>query len=145
MLEIITMTVRINTQILGATLGILIQFSELMNIEATLLHLESQWMNLDFGLTHNLIHISTTGAAYTWNNGRGAHRHTERRLDRSICTPNWIDSCTSVNCSTLIRHRSYHHPILLEFHMSDHKFSSRFKFMKMWSFDAVQKRRVSKR
>jgi len=82
---------------------------------------------------NNLIHLPTRGAAFTWRNGREGHRYTERRLDRCICNHSWIDTCNNVTSSTLIRNRSDHHPILLEFLINDHKFTSQFKFMKMWS------------
>ncbi|GAU22346.1 hypothetical protein TSUD_106740 [Trifolium subterraneum] len=39
----------------------------------------------------NLIHLPTTGAEFTWNNGRRSLRHTEKRLDRAICNQSWLD------------------------------------------------------
>jgi hypothetical protein len=40
----------------------------------------------------NLLHLPTRGADFTWNNGRGGTRHTEKRLDRAICNQLWIDT-----------------------------------------------------
>ncbi|MCH81726.1 RNA-directed DNA polymerase (Reverse transcriptase), partial [Trifolium medium] len=51
--------------------------------------------------TNHLIHLPTSGAYYTWANGRRGRRHTERRLDRAICNQNWLEVCTSLVCSTL--------------------------------------------
>ncbi|PNY16800.1 ribonuclease H, partial [Trifolium pratense] len=36
-----------------------------------------------------LIHLDTSGAFYTWSNGREGQRFTERRLDRAICNQEW--------------------------------------------------------
>ncbi|KEH22090.1 hypothetical protein MTR_7g032505 [Medicago truncatula] len=69
----------------------------------------------------------------TWRSGRSGTRNTERRLDRCICNQRWMDFVSSVNCSTLIRNQSDHYPILLYFQLTNHKFSSQFKFLKMWS------------
>jgi len=44
-----------------------------------------------------------------------------------------IDSCTSISCNTLLRHKSDHYPILLEIKTGDTTFSSSFKFLSMWS------------
>ncbi|WJX67284.1 hypothetical protein P8452_51763 [Trifolium repens] len=80
-----------------------------------------------------LMHLPTTGAFFTWTNGRGGSRHTERRLDRTICNQAWLDACTSLNCSTLIRNRSDHFPLLFDFNTHNLSFKSSFKFMRMWS------------
>lgn len=81
--------------------------------------------------TNNLIHLPTRGAAFTWRNGREGYRYTEKRLDRCVCNHSWIDLFSSVSCSTLIRNRSDHHPIIMEFIINPHQFKS--QFMKMWS------------
>ena len=44
-----------------------------------------------------------------------------------------INTCTSLACSTLTRHQSDHFPILLDFQTSSVRYSSNFKFLKMWS------------
>ncbi|GAU50480.1 hypothetical protein TSUD_409650 [Trifolium subterraneum] len=80
-----------------------------------------------------LLHLSTSGATFTWSNGRGGSRHTERRLDRTICNQDWVDACTSMNCSTLVRTTSDHYPLLLDCNTHDLSFKASFKFMKMWS------------
>ncbi|GAU22700.1 hypothetical protein TSUD_138230 [Trifolium subterraneum] len=83
----------------------------------------------------NLIHLPTHGAEFTWNNGRGGFRHTEKRLDRAICNHAWMDLCNVSSVSTLIRHKSDHFPLLLEVQLSSLSLASSFKFMKMWSSD----------
>jgi hypothetical protein len=70
---------------------------------------------------------------FTWANGREGRRHTERRLDRVICNQNWLNVCNSLNVSTLVKHKSDHFPLLLEFDNSTHSFASQFKFMQMWT------------
>jgi hypothetical protein len=82
--------------------------------------------------TNNLYHIPTRGVQFTWSNGRGRARHTERRLDRAICNQSWLDHCESLTISTLTRHKSDHFPILLEFKTSSISKATPFRFMKMW-------------
>jgi exonuclease III len=87
----------------------------------------------DWTDTNFLIHLPTTGAYLTWSNGRKGARHTERRLDRAICNQDWMDACTTLGCSTLVRNQSDHYPLLLNFTNHNLTFKSSFKFMKMWS------------
>jgi len=60
---------------------------------------------------NNFHHLPTRGVQFTWSNGRDAHRHTERRLVRAICNHAWLDLCSSLNVSTLIKHKSDHFPL----------------------------------
>lgn len=82
---------------------------------------------------NNLHHLPTRGVQLTWSNGRNAQRQTERRLDRAICNHAWLDVCSSLNVSTLIKHKSDHFPLLLEFEITPRSFMSQFKFMQMWT------------
>jgi hypothetical protein len=81
----------------------------------------------------NLLHLPTRGAVYTWNNGRGGNRHTEKRLDRVVCNQSWLDFCNISSVSTLTKHKSDHYPLLLDFQVTTIPFASNFKFMRMWS------------
>ncbi|KAK2352799.1 hypothetical protein QL285_090510 [Trifolium repens] len=81
----------------------------------------------------NLIHLPTTGAEFTWVNGRRGARFAERRLDRAVCNQAWMDMCTSLNVSTLTRHKSDHVPLLLDFKLNLISVASQFKFLRMWS------------
>jgi hypothetical protein len=63
---------------------------------------------------NNLIHLPTKGAFFTWSNGRRGSRNTQRRLDRAICNQLWLDMCTSISCSILIKTRSDHYRIVEE-------------------------------
>jgi hypothetical protein len=87
----------------------------------------------DWTDTNFLIHLPTTGAYLTWSNGRRGARHTERRLDRAICNQDWMDACTTLGCSTLVRNQSDHYPLLLNFTNHNLAFKSSFKFMRMWT------------
>jgi hypothetical protein len=81
--------------------------------------------------SNNYIHLPTRGMNYTWSNGRRGLNHTEKRLDRSICTLDFIDTCTSISCSTLTKTRSDHFPLLLDFQFSNVRHASTFRFMSM--------------
>jgi hypothetical protein len=81
----------------------------------------------------NLFHLPTRGAEFTWNNGRGGHRHTEKRLDRAVCNQSWLDFCSVTSVSTLTKHKSDHFPLLLDFQITVSSFASSFKFLRMWS------------
>ncbi|GAU35456.1 hypothetical protein TSUD_364120 [Trifolium subterraneum] len=54
-----------------------------------------------------LVHLPTTGAFFTWSNGRDGARFTERRLDRTVVNQFWLDSCTSLSCNTLVKNRMW--------------------------------------
>jgi len=81
----------------------------------------------------DLLHLPTKGALFTWKNGIEGNRFTQRRLDRPICNQSWLDLCSSTSCSSLIRTKSDHYPLLLDFKTVDIPFSSNFKFLKMWA------------
>jgi hypothetical protein len=81
----------------------------------------------------NLIHLHTHGAFFTWANGRRGRHYTQKRLDRVICTQDWIDACNSVNVSTLTKDKSDHFPLLFEFSNLSSRIASPFKFLKMWT------------
>lgn len=83
--------------------------------------------------TNHLIHLPTRDSFFTWSNRRGGNAFTERRLDRSICNQSWLDMCSSLSCSTLLRHPSDHSPLLLDFNHTTSRFGSQFKFLKMWA------------
>jgi exonuclease III len=73
--------------------------------------------------TFNLIHLPTRGASFTWSNGRGGTRHTERRLDRVICNQAWLDLCSTSTVSSLTKLRSDHFPLLFEFKLTNTSFA----------------------
>lgn len=80
-----------------------------------MISLSGQTLMIDFqnwSYTNELIHIPTKGAEFTWNNRISGHRHTKRRLDRTICNQMWIDSCSTLSCTTLVNTCSISHPIL---------------------------------
>jgi hypothetical protein len=79
-----------------------------------------------------LVHLPTNGAEYTWNNGTGINRCTERRLDRAITNQIWLDSCHTLSVSALTKHHSDHYPLLLDVQVNNIPFASQFKFMRMW-------------
>jgi hypothetical protein len=93
--------------------------------------------------SNGFIHLPTRGTSFTWSNGRRRHHSTEKRLDRTICNQDWLNSCASTSCSTLSRSKSDHHPLLLDFQISSVRFATSFKFMQMWSHHADCKSIIS--
>jgi len=83
--------------------------------------------------TNQLIHLSTRGSLFTWSNRRGGNAFTERTVDMSICNHSWLDMCSSLSCSNLLRHKFDHSPLLLDFNLTHSRFGSQFKFLKMWA------------
>lgn len=82
---------------------------------------------------HSLLHLPTRGVEFTWDNRRFGRRHTKKRLDRTICNQQWLDSCAVISCSSLIKLRSDHYPLLLDFRTLNLQMASSFKFLKMWT------------
>jgi hypothetical protein len=87
----------------------------------------------DWTNANDLLHLPTRGAWFTWSNGRHGRAFTEKRLDRAICNQAWLNSCSMVNCSSLVKNKSGHFPILLNFQFNSISFASQLKFMKMWT------------
>jgi hypothetical protein len=83
--------------------------------------------------SYNLVHLPTRGVEFTWNNGRGGIRLTERRLDRVMCNHSWVDFCSVSSVTALTRIRSDLFPLSFDFQSSFGSHVSQFKFMKMWS------------
>ncbi|GAU46322.1 hypothetical protein TSUD_401930 [Trifolium subterraneum] len=83
--------------------------------------------------TFQLFHLPSRGVQFTWNNGRGGSRRTEKRLDRAVCNQAWLDLVCISSVTTLNKHKSDHSPLLLEYKLTTTSFASHFKFMKMWS------------
>ncbi|GAU35943.1 hypothetical protein TSUD_394910 [Trifolium subterraneum] len=81
----------------------------------------------------HIFHLPTRGAEFTWANGRGGSRHTGKRLDRAVCNQAWLDLCCVSSVSTLIKQKSDHFPLLLDFQLTTTTFVSNFKFMRMWA------------
>ncbi|XP_019418408.1 PREDICTED: uncharacterized protein LOC109329190 [Lupinus angustifolius] len=72
------------------------------------------------------------GSAFTWSNRRRGNALTEKRLYRSLCNKEWIDSWSQVACCTLPRISSDHHLILLCSDYGQLEVPAQFKFQKMW-------------
>lgn len=79
-----------------------------------------------------LIHIETTGVFYTWSNGRGFSNHTELRLDRSVCSDEWLNFWEKLSCCTLTKSHSDHYLVLLTMSRGEVTYPPSFKFFKMW-------------
>ncbi|XP_058783905.1 uncharacterized protein LOC131658652 [Vicia villosa] len=88
----------------------------------------NNWTNMN-----SLVHLPTSGALFTWKNGRSGSMHIERRLDRTICNQSWLDFWPINSCRTLARNKSDHYPLLFEFLSKDVKAASSFKFLQTWA------------
>jgi len=92
---------------------------------------------------HDLLHLPTRGATFTWDNRISGNRHTKKRLDRTICNQLLLDSCSLISCSTLTKTNSDHYPLLLDLQITNQSFASNFKFLKMWTLHSDCKNIVS--
>jgi len=86
------------------------------------------WIN-----SNELLVIPSSGASFTWSNGRLGNQRIERKLDRVLCNFPCLDTWYNCRYKVLVRNYSNHHPLLVEFASS---LISRkpytFKFFKMW-------------
>ena len=73
------------------------------------------------------------GPFFTWSNGRLGADSVALRLDREICNDIWLNFWRRINCKSLIRHHSDHHPLLLYVDAMDAKNAVLFKFSKTWT------------
>lgn len=51
--------------------------------------------------SNHFIHLPTIGNPFTWSNGRKGTQLTEKRLDRAVCTMDFMDVCNTVVCNVL--------------------------------------------
>ncbi|XP_058784766.1 uncharacterized protein LOC131659617 [Vicia villosa] len=93
--------------------------------------------------SYNMLRIPTNGPWFTWNNGRQGKAHTEKRLDRAVCNQKWLEVCSKLALTSLIRNRSDHHPLLMDFDMNEAMHRANFKFLKMWSLNSSCKEVVA--
>jgi len=60
-----------------------------------------------------LSHLPSFGSFFTWSNGRLGLEKVTLRLDRAISNIVWLNVWQRTTCSSLVRHHSDHHPLLI--------------------------------
>lgn len=91
-----------------------------------------------------LVHITTLGAEFTLSNGKKGSQYISVRLDRSLGNDEAFNFWNSINCSTLMKVRTDHYPLLLDLKHRLTSLASSFKFHKMWINNPDCRRLISK-
>ncbi|GMN52732.1 hypothetical protein TIFTF001_021876 [Ficus carica] len=78
------------------------------------------------------IDISTQDYFFTWTNGRGTRSHVEQRLDRCLCTQEWLDAWDVFTVTTLTRDVSIHSPLLINAANAVPRGPISFRFSSAW-------------
>ena len=76
--------------------------------------------------------LDTQCSLYTWTNNRVGNQRIDIRLDRAFCNNNALGLWRFVECSTLVRHNSDHHPTLLNCSRLTVLSPKPFHFYSMW-------------
>lgn len=79
-----------------------------------------------------LSHLPSFGSFFTWSNGRLGLENVALHLDRAICNIDWLNLWQRTTCTSLVRHHSDHHPILLSVDKANNGQAVPFKFFKTW-------------
>ncbi|XP_024626586.1 uncharacterized protein [Medicago truncatula] len=87
-----------------------------------------QWSNANL-----LSHLPSFGSFFTWSNGRLGLENVALRLDRAICNVDWLNAWQRTSCSSLVRHHSDHHPLLISVDGHGVRNAAPFKFFKTWT------------
>ncbi|KAK2419793.1 hypothetical protein QL285_030613 [Trifolium repens] len=64
---------------------------------------------------HNMQDLGYSGEIYTWNNRQDNPGHIKERLDRFLAFAEWVQTFPSFQNNHLVRYKSDHCPILLDF------------------------------
>ncbi|KEH17749.1 endonuclease/exonuclease/phosphatase family protein [Medicago truncatula] len=75
-----------------------------------------------------LSHLPSFDSFFTWSNGRLGLENVALRLDRAICNIDWLNLWQRTTCTSLVRHHSDHHPILLSVDKANNGQAVPFKF-----------------
>ncbi|KAL9416830.1 hypothetical protein AB3S75_039924 [Citrus x aurantiifolia] len=62
----------------------------------------------------NLVDLGCTGYPFTWSNRRFDPHLVEERLDRFMCSRDWVNSFYDYTATNLLTMSSYHRPMLME-------------------------------
>jgi len=86
------------------------------------------WSNVNL-----LSHLPSFGSFFTLSNGRLGLENVALRLDREICNIDWLNIWQRTTCSSLVRHHSDHHPLLISVEGLNVRNAVPFKFFKTWT------------
>ena len=76
--------------------------------------------------------LDTIGSPFTWSNFRFGSARIEIRFDRALCSEGFFQAWSGLNCYTLPRHCSDHHPLILKCSSGIINSPKPFRFKEIW-------------
>uniref|UniRef100_A0A803NVZ1 Reverse transcriptase domain-containing protein n=1 Tax=Cannabis sativa TaxID=3483 RepID=A0A803NVZ1_CANSA len=104
---------------------------------------DTRWLK-DFMMNLGCIDLQFIGNKYTWQNKRFSGGLIRERLDRALCSPDWILHYESAGVRNLPISISDHGPIIFDTHLFAARGYIPFRFFEAWSWEASCKEEISK-
>ena len=80
----------------------------------------------------NLSHVGTQGAFFSWSKGGSSQQQTKFKLERALCTLDFMSFRSQMNSNVLPRHCLDHSPLLLTCQQPSRVSRPLFHFQSMW-------------
>lgn len=80
-----------------------------------------------------MIDLGFTGPNFTWMRGKVKDSFKGARLDRALCSTDWLDCFKNTKVVHLPAYCSDHAPLLISFDEENHKVRNTFKFQAAWT------------
>ncbi|XP_060974235.1 uncharacterized protein LOC133039370 [Cannabis sativa] len=104
---------------------------------------DTKWLRNFMGNTGG-IDLQFIGNKFTWQNNRFSGGLIRERLDRALCSPDWIVEYASAGVRNLPIAISDHAPIILDSHLFAAKGFIPFRFYEAWSWEESCKMEIEK-
>uniref|UniRef100_A0A803NMC8 CCHC-type domain-containing protein n=1 Tax=Cannabis sativa TaxID=3483 RepID=A0A803NMC8_CANSA len=104
---------------------------------------DTKWLK-SFMDTTGGIDLQFTGNKYTWQNNRFSGGLIRERLDRALCSPEWLLEYPTAGIRNLPIAISDHAPIIFDSHLFAVKGFIPFRFFEAWSWENSCKEEVAK-
>ncbi|XP_060973692.1 uncharacterized protein LOC133038980 [Cannabis sativa] len=102
---------------------------------------DTRWLR-NFMENTGSVDLQFIGNKFTWQNNRFSGGLIRERLDRAICSPEWLMNFASAGVRNLPISVSDHAPIILDSHLFAVKGFIPFHFFEAWSWEASCKREI---
>lgn len=86
----------------------------------------------DWVCTEGLVDLGFTGPSFTWTRGKDHNTFKGARLDRALCSPEWLEAFPDVIVKHLPKINSDHSPILIELDKRAGGNTKSFSFQQAW-------------